>query len=248
MEIKATSFFARPEAITDDSFYLSAEESHHLAKVFRAGVGDIFYAIDGRGLKYRAVVESISAKKVKARIAATIRLENEPHSKITLAIGLCRPAKIDFIIEKGTELGISNFYFFNSENTPLGNDGDGFSSRKLTRWHRLAAAAAKQCLRTVIPEIHPPIKFAELLALKINYDIALMADMGGDSISLSALLNGARREILLVVGPESGFTDQELGFARKAGFKPVKIGPRRLRAETAAIVFSALVMAAAGEL
>jgi len=248
MEIKATSFFARPEAITDDTLYLNPEESHHLAHVFRANIGDIFYAIDGKGLKYRAVVESISGKKVTARIAATIRLENEPHSKIALATGLSRPAKIDFIIEKGTELGISNFYFFSSENSLIADGTEHFSARKLTRWNRLALAAAKQCLRTVIPEIHPPIRFAELLALRIDYDLALLADMAGDSISWNELFNNAPREILLVIGPESGLTNQELELAHKAGFTSLKIGPRRLRAETAAIVFGALVMAAAGEL
>jgi len=248
MEIKATSFLVDPEAISGDDFYLSETESHHLAKVIRAREGDIFYAIDGLGKKYRAIVTSIGPSRVTASIIGTVRLENEPHLKLCLAIGLSRPAKIDFVVEKGTEIGIGKFFLFVSEKTLIDETIDLNALKKISRWRKIAESAAKQSLRSVVPEIAPPMRFDDVVALARDYQLALIADMNSMPAPLSALLADSPREILLLVGPESGFSEAEVDKALAAGFRPVRLGPRRLRTETAAIVFSTLVMSAAGEL
>jgi len=248
MEIKASNFIVDPKAINNNSLYLSETESHHLSRVFRAKQGDIFHAIDGSGKKYRAVINSISSKKVTADIISTVRLENEPLVKLSLAVGLSRPAKIDYIVEKGTEIGVYRFYFFTSEKTLVEDKLDSPAMRKISRWKKLAVSAAKQSLRTVVPEILPPVHLDEILALADDYELALLADMKATPSSIADLMADSPREILLMIGPESGLSENEIKRALNAGFRAVKLGPRRLRVETAAVVSATLLMSAAGEL
>jgi 16S rRNA (uracil1498-N3)-methyltransferase len=248
MEIKATNFIVNPRAIDDDSLYLDQSESHHLAGVFRAKQGDIFYAIDGSGKKYRAVIKSISSKKVIADIISTVRLENETVIKFCLAFGLTRSAKIDLVIEKGTEIGVSKFILYGSEKTLVEDMPVSRIERKLSRWRNIAESAAKQSLRTIVPEIAPPVHYNEIMAMAEDFDLALLADMSAQPTPVENYLCDSPRDILLLVGPESGLTDEETARALRAGFKAIKLGPRRLRTETAAIVLTSLVMHETGEL
>jgi len=247
-EIKATNFMVSPNAVVGNQLTLDETESHHLYKVMRAQAGDIFYAVDGQGLKHRAVIKTITSRCVVGEIINSTRLENEPLLKLTLAVGLCRPAKIDFIIEKGTELGVSQFVFFLSEKTVADDKIDRAAAKKLGRWENIAAAATKQSFRTVIPEILQPIAFHDILKLPLDYHQSLIADMNHPPEKLENMLSDSPREVLLLVGPESGLTQREAEQAIEAGFKPIKLGPRRLRVETAAILFAALVMEKAGEI
>lgn len=248
MEIKATNFMVSPNFVNDNILTLDETESHHLAIVMRARKGDIIYAIDGQGLRYRAVIDLISANQVTAEIISTTRLENEPLLKLSLAVGLCRPAKIDFIIEKGTEIGVSHFHFFSSDKTLADDSLDRSADKKLSRWHNIAVAATKQSLRTIVPKIHPPVKFDNIIQMSIDYHLSLIADMTHEPSSLERLFADSPREVLLLVGPEAGLTNSEIEKALAADFKPIKLGPRRLRVETAAILFASLVMEKAGEI
>jgi 16S rRNA (uracil1498-N3)-methyltransferase len=248
MEIKATNFMVSPRSIKNNTITLSETESRHLAKVMRAQVGDIFYAVDGRGLKHRVAITQITLKKVAGEIINSTRLENEPLLKLTLAVGLCRPSKIDFIVEKGTELGVSSFIFFVSEKTLADDKIDRAASKKLSRWQKIATAATKQSLRTVIPVISSPVHFDDILQMPIDYHLALVADMNHEPEDFEMLLNDSPRDVLLLVGPEAGLSEREVRKAFDSGFHPIKLGPRRLRAETAAILFATLVMEKAGEI
>lgn len=237
-----------PDSIEDRRIRLDPDESRHLAKVMRAQVGDIFYAVDGQGRKYQVIIKEITLNEVIGDIIKTTRLENEPLIKLTLAVGLARASKIDFIVEKGTELGVSKFIFFTSEKTLTDDKLDKSAVRKLSRWQKIAAAATKQSLRTITPEITEPVRYRDILQMAIDYHIALVADMNLSPENLKELLYDGPRDVLLLVGPESGLTPQEVAKAIDHGFKPIKLGPRRLRVETAAILFSALVMEKAGEI
>ncbi len=248
MEIKATNFIVSPNSVKDNILILDETESHHMVKVMRAQKGDIIYAIDGQGLRYRAVISSISSMQVTAEIINTTRLDNEPLLKLSLAVGLCRPAKIDFIIEKGTEIGVSHFHFFSSEKTLADDYIDRSAGKKLARWHNIAVAATKQSLRTIVPKIHPPVKFDDIIQMPIEYHLSLIADMTHEPSSLERLFADSPREVLLLVGPEAGLSTKEIERALEVSFQPIKLGPRRLRAETAAILFASLVMEKAGEI
>jgi 16S rRNA (uracil1498-N3)-methyltransferase len=248
MEIQATNFFVDPAAIGGRQFYLNNSESYHLAKVMRAKTGDIFFAIDGKGNKYQAEIIEANPNKVQANILITTQNENEPRCKIALACGLCRPAKVDFIVEKGTELGVSKFYFYISEKT-LADDIDmKTASKKLQRWQKLALSATKQSMRTVIPEIILSKKYTDMAALGSEYEIAFVADLSAATDPLMTVDKAKPSSVILLVGPEAGLSEKELHLAYESSFMPVSLGPRRLRAETAAIAFTTIIMTLLGEL
>lgn len=250
IEILATNFIVKTSDIHGEKLFLTGDEARHLIKTLRGKPGDSFYAIDGSGKKYRAVIESMNRSMVKAIISNVTRLENEPHVDITLAMGICRPARMDEVVEKGTELGVSSFQFYYSEKS-YARIGDEKSTRnKTSRLVRVARAAAKQSKRTLVPEINEFLLFAELLPLARDYDMALIAENKPESKSVEETIQPSPDigKLLLMVGPESGLTDDEFDMAISAGFKPVTLGVRRLRAETAGVIFPALVLNRMGDL
>ncbi len=216
----------------------------------RAKIGDSFYAIDGTGLKYRVVIESVSGSTVRGLISNVTRLENEPFHNVTLAMGICRPSKMDFIVEKGTEIGVSSFIFYYSEKSYLKIKVDSSSVRRISRLKKIVGAAAKQSKRSVIPSVMQFKTFAETLGIKGEFDLSLIAILNKSSRTMEQAVQKSHdlKKLLLLVGPESGFTDDEISSAIDAGFSPVKLGPRRLRAETAGVLFPTLILNHLGDL
>lgn len=216
----------------------------------RAKIGDSFYAIDGTGLKYRVVIESVSGSTVRGLISNVTRLENEPFHNVTLAMGICRPSRMDFIVEKGTEIGVSSFIFYYSEKSYLKIKGDSSSVRRIARLKKIVRAAAKQSKRSVIPSVMQFKTFAETLGIKGEFDLSLIANSSRSSRTMEQAVQKSHdlKKMLLLVGPESGFTDDEISLAIETGFLPVRLGPRRLRAETAGVLFPTLVLNHLGDL
>ena len=234
----------------DERLVLAGSEAHHLKKVLRAKIGDSFYAIDGTGLKYRVVIESISASAIKGLISNITRLENEPFHNITLAMGICRPSKMDFIVEKGTEIGVASFVFYYSEKSYLKVKGDSSFVRKISRLKKIARAAAKQSKRSVIPSVAQFKTFTETLGINGDFDLCLIAVSSKSSRTIEQTIQKSHdlKRLLLLVGPERGLTDDEISSAVDASFFPVRLGPRRLRAETAGVIFPTLVFNHLGDL
>jgi 16S rRNA (uracil1498-N3)-methyltransferase len=196
------------------------------------------------------VIESIDKTSVTGIISSTTRLENEPFFSVTLAQGICRPNKMDEIVEKGTEIGIFGFIFYYSDKGYSRQQEDSSSSKKISRLARVARAAVKQSKRAIIPTINELVTFAQLLDLRKDYDLALVAHQSLESKPIDHYLEdtSAIRTILLLVGPESGLSETEFEACLRAGFLPAKLGPRRLRAETAAMIFPALILNRLGDL
>ena len=239
-----------PEDVRSDELTLRGDEAKHLSHVLRAKVGDVFFAIDGTGRKYRSVIQAIDSKSIRAMISSITRLENEPFAQIMLAQGICRPNKMDDIIERGTEVGVVSFCFYYSEKAYGHMVEEPGTARKIIRLERVARAAAKQCKRSLIPSIEPLMPFAEVLRLRNQYDMAMVAAIDPKARPLGDQIAGSPnvKKILLLVGPESGLTDEETMAAINAGFLPVSFGPRRLRTETAGVIFPALVLSLLGDL
>jgi len=201
-------------------------------------------------MRYRVVIELISPKQVIGIISSITRRENEPAAFVTLAHGICRPARMDFIVEKGTELGVSSFIFFYSEKSYKPNKNDDSDYRKIHRLERLVQASAKQSLRSLIPSVTFSNSVDSIFSIIKDYDQCYVAAIRPDSKRLAAYLNQVStvKKFLLLVGPESGLTIEETEQAIKAGFHPVSLGPRRLRTETAGIVFPAILLNLLGEI
>lgn len=247
---QATNFYVFPEDVRGESLTIRGDEARHLLKVCRGKPGDLIHAADGLGKKYLAVIRELQPDCARCEVARISRNENEPVVKITLAQGLPQGLKLDYIIEKATELGVDSIQPVYCKNTLSERSKAATLVRKQRRWQRLAIAAFKQSLRTRLPIVELPIEFDQLLDRAIEYDLALLAtpDKGSLPLRLAIKKRSDPSKVLLLVGPEAGLTEEEKESAISGGFVPVTLGPRRLRTETAAQTLPALVLYELGEL
>jgi len=245
-----THFYATPEKIGKKSLIIEGEEAKHILVVLRYGVGDVIDVVDGCGTKYRIRIEKAAPGFLEGKILSKVHQENEPFCHITLAQALCRKERMDFLIEKATEIGVSSIIPILTERSLIKLRGISSPKKKIERWRRVAIASMKQSLRTVLPEIQDIIEFEQLLSKVGNYDLRLIASLDEDSKSIKECeqLKRGVKKILLMVGPEAGFTEEELAQAKARGAIPITLGARRLRTETAGVIFVSLVMHRLGEL
>jgi len=242
-----TNFYVHPEDVRADRAQFRTEEARHIVSVLRKTSGDMITAVDGQGNEYTILLDRIGATGAEGRIVRRRRRCREPIAEVTLAQGLPKGHQLGQIIKKSTELGVSAIWPLMTEHTVISPDR---SSAKLGRWQRIAIGAMKQSLRTRLPEVRSPMGFDEALGQVSGFDLALMAALSEDALPVGRVLGetDSRRRILILVGPEGGFSGDEIDRARSSGVRLITLGPRRLRAETAAVVFLGLVMFRLGEL
>ncbi len=228
------SFLVHPADISPDRLALVAEEAHHCIRVLRMREGEELIAIDGAGCAYRARIELASKDRVECRVLEILPGMNEPSRQVVLGVSLLKhSAKFDIVVEKAVELGISAII-------PMIASRSETTRGKTARWREIAASAAKQSLRCRIPEIAEPCSLAEAITSGSFDAVAIAHERAPLANSLSRMIKSMRQEdrrrILIMIGPEGGFTEEECVDAERRGARPVSLGPRRLRAETAAIV------------
>ncbi|MCZ6821107.1 MAG: RsmE family RNA methyltransferase [Calditrichaeota bacterium] len=237
------TYYVQPENIGGDQLTLTQEESRHIIKVLRKQKGDAFLATDGAGTTYECQVDSFAHGLVTASILSKDEGRGEPEFQLILAVALLKKDRFKWIIEKGTELGISNFMPIVTERT-IGTE----RSMKPARCRKIAISAMKQSGRSRLPEIADPMTFHALLNASPMADVQLIAHEKDDRQNLDDVLHTPVRSAVLCVGPEGGFTEEEVIIAREHGYRNFRMGIRRLRTETAAITAAALVMHKMGEL
>jgi 16S rRNA (uracil1498-N3)-methyltransferase len=230
------------QAIIDDP-----QEVRHIHNVLRLGEGDPVILFDGEGKEYQASIVRITQEKVILSLkpeAASVPMESPV--RIILGVALLKAPKFDWLLQKVTELGVSEVVPFSSSHV-VPRWGEGQTESRRARWGKIAAEAAKQCGRAVIPKIHPLHPFGEVLAFDWGQATKILlwekekAGSLGETVAHSS-------EVLVLVGPEGGFSDEEARQAQAAGFQPVHLGPRILRAETAGIAIIALLQFMLGDL
>jgi 16S rRNA (uracil1498-N3)-methyltransferase len=223
----------------EQSPIISGSDVHYLRHVLRMKVGDEIELLDGTGKVYRSRITALEKEKVVCKIIASSQAESEPKVKVTLAQALPKASKMDFIIEKCTELGVYKII-------PLLTERTVARGVKLARWRKLAKEAAEQSGRAIIPEIAALSDFKEILKMKDHFDLALIPWELEKEKSLKSILTISPshhlQSILLLIGPEGGFSHSEVDQAKAAGFIPVSLGKRILRAETAGMAALAMVM------
>lgn len=219
-----------PSPPTGDQLEITGAELHHL-HTLRLSVGDRLIVFDATGAEHLGVVTATSTRAATLHIERTDHVQRESPLELILAPALLKARKLDWVIEKGTELGVARFAPFHSAHTI--SDGD-----HQARWERLALAAAKQSGRTRVPSVDPAVRFETLLEQAPDGQ-KLLAWEDETAQRLHDLPTRATR-VLLIVGPEGGFAPAEIALARAHGFVTISFGPRILRAETAALVVAAL--------
>jgi 16S rRNA (uracil1498-N3)-methyltransferase len=224
---------------------LEAAESHHVARVLRLRPGDALAVFDGRGGEWRARIVEGSGGHVLLRLEEPVAGAVEPGLAVTLFQGLCRPERMDWIVQKATEIGVAAL-----EVVATSRAEPASAERRLERWRRIALEACKQCGRRRFPLLEAR---AALPGSATEGPAALLLDTGSDAPPLAEALEAAGEDVVargvwLAVGPEGGFTAPEVAAALEAGWRRAGLGPRTLRAETAGIVAAAIVLHLHGDL
>jgi 16S rRNA (uracil1498-N3)-methyltransferase len=241
---------------------LDTDHAHQARDVLRLAVGDPLTLLDGLGGEWPATLSVVTRARVTARVGARRASAAEPRTRVVLYQGLLKGAKLELVLQKGTELGVAAFVPVASARAVA--SGDELGGAKRARWQRILVEATEQCGRARVPELRPPQTLAQALASLPADGLALMPWEEEHTLSLrAALLRGRERwqrsgagqhddagapEIALFIGPEGGFGRDEVAMARAHGVLPVTLGPRILRAETAALVAAALALEACGDL
>lgn len=218
---------------------ITGSDVHYLRDVLRAKVNDPIELLDGTGKIYEAKILKIEKGKIICKIISSRRQENEPGVKVTLAQALPKARKMDFIIEKCIELGVNQIMPVLTERT-VGK------SAKLDRWRRIAKEAAEQSGRAIIPEVFSLIQFADVLKMRNQFDLVLIPwelEKGRTlKQSLRSPLLPPFPHILVLIGPEGGFSQKEIELAGEAGFISISLGKRILRTETAGMAVTSAIM------
>jgi 16S rRNA (uracil1498-N3)-methyltransferase len=236
-------FFVPASSIRDRRARLAAEEIHHLKHVLRLGPGARVEVFDGAGNCYSGSVEETGGDLYVAGLTAAAA-RPEPPIEITLALALIRLERFEWAIEKATELGVRAIVPIRAARSEVKLTEVRESARR-ERWLRIVRGAAKQSRRAWVPEIGPARTLAEMLAENAPVDGLLLVESGGRA-SIGSPSPG--RPALLAVGPEGGWTGAELAAAEVAGWRAVGLGPRVLRAETAAVAALAILQFTSGDL
>lgn len=226
-------FYVPADFIIDQHIAIEGDEAKHISRVLRKQPGDIIWVVDGAGKAYEVIVRLVAPEMIECEILYEHHHLHEPDIDITLAVAqLKNPSRMDWIIEKATELGVRTII-------PLQTLRTIARSPKEERWNNIALAAMKQSGRCILPTITPPTDYDIVIANSTAYDMKLIPYERTDHVLFIAEAMKHRkppRSAIILIGPEGGFTDEEVIQAEKAEFTQVSLGRRRLRTETAAII------------
>lgn len=239
-------FFAGPEAFEKGIVTLTADEAKHLREVLRLRPGAEVLVFDGAGKEFRCIVKDVRRDFTELELVAEVE-PTKPESplKLTMAVALLKGEKFELVIQKGTELGVTEFIPVATRFADVQLRDERDITKRLTRWQRIALEAAKQCGRAVVPEVKKPVAFNLLINETGESSSRLMfTEREGESLSNETLSD----EIVALIGSEGGWSDEELKRARDARWKLVTLGGRILRAETAGIAIATLLQHLAGDL
>jgi len=228
-------YFTNPDNINDDDAVFDDFEKRHLLRTMRKKINEEINFTDGTGKLYKGkIVQTAPVLKVKSELVEKFEQSSK---SFALGIGFIRHSRMDFIIEKGTELGVNIFYLFASNNS-------NYYTKNITHWEKIARQAMKQSLRYFLPQIIPcpsiKIFIENLFDTKLKFFGAQDAEL-----NLTTFLNGQKlnkkEKVVFAIGPEGGFDSNETIRLRENNFIPVKLGSHRLRTETAAITAASLI-------
>ncbi|MGG5255000.1 16S rRNA (uracil(1498)-N(3))-methyltransferase [Neobacillus sp. SM06] len=227
-------------------FMLSGEDRNHIRNVMRMQPGDSIICVDSEGKSALCKITALTEEQVIAEVVKKLDEDTELPVRITIASGLPKGDKLEWIIQKGTELGAHAFMPFAAARSVVKWD-DKKAAKKVERWLKIAKEAAEQSHRTFLPDVFNPVSFKTMLELSSQYDYKLAAfeeeSRKGETSTFAATLKKMQKgeSLLLLVGPEGGLTDEEINRLKEKEFAICGLGPRILRAETAPLYMLAAI-------
>jgi len=239
-------FFVQRVELEGDEVVLR-RQAHQIRDVLRLKAGEHIILLDNEGWEYEVKLTDVRRGEVKGKILEKREAKGEPSVKITLYHGMTAREKFEWVLQKCTEIGVWRFEPVIAERSVVRDSK--IKQSKMERWRRIIEEAAEQSQRGRKPEVSPPTTFAKALEGIDNYGCKLIATpaAGGESLR-DCLKNFKGEEIALFVGPEGGFTKEEIEMCIERGARAFSLGERILRTETAAVVASAVILYELGEL
>lgn len=247
-------FFIKPEQIQKGSVTLSGNQARQIAGVLRLSPGDTIQVLDNNGWSYELKLDSVKSIKVLGSIIKKEPERREPSLKLTLYQSLLKRDNFEWVLQKGTELGVVNFVPLITQRSIVRQSE--IKKNKLARWEKIIVEAAEQSGRGRIPTIGEPLALKAVLSTEDRPELVLIPWENEKEKTIPAAVAQYREkaggrpfsQLGIIIGPEGGFAEDEISSAREAGFIPVTLGPRILRAETAAVVAATLAFNELGEL
>ena len=226
MKLPEKAFYVKPNNIINERFFLCEDESKHALKVLRLRIGDLIILIDGRSTGYIAEIKGVNKKKISGNIKKVVKNLGENKNTIHIYPALFKKSRFEILLEKATELGVKEIH-------PLILERSVLKNIDLDRCKKILIASAKQCRRSFFPKIHEPKSLEILFNTKKKYTY-YACHLDSDLNLLPSNIPSIY-PINVIIGPEGGFSESELGLMEEEGIKFFSLGERRLRSETAAI-------------
>ncbi|MDP4169576.1 MAG: 16S rRNA (uracil(1498)-N(3))-methyltransferase [Bacillota bacterium] len=238
-------YFVKEPAV-NNKFILDEEDRHHAIKVMRMNSGDQFVCVDPTGKCAVCEITEITDEQVTATVVQWKDEDTELPLSVTIASGLPKGDKLEWIIQKGTEMGAHEFVPFAAARSVVKWD-EKKSAKKVERWQKIAKEAAEQSHRTIVPEVINPMNLKALIEKSKQYDYKIVAyeeesrrgELSNFASTLAKINKG--QSLFLVFGPEGGLSDHEIALFKENDFLPCGLGPRILRTETAPLYALAAV-------
>jgi 16S rRNA (uracil1498-N3)-methyltransferase len=249
--MRLTRVYVDAELLSGGTLELARETASHLVKVLRARGGDELILFDGRGGEFSATIDAVRGPRVTVAVGASRAVNRESPLRIRLIQCVPRGDRMDFVVQKATELGVAGIVPVLSQRSVVRLDA-GQAASKLLHWRAVAVSACEQCGRNRLPQVQsaqPLLNFLGALTPPTAGNLRLVLEPEVDAAAAATRAAEAQVEsVEFAIGPEGGFTPEELEAFRLSGFTPVGLGPRVLRTETAAIAALVMLQARFGDM
>ncbi|MEJ6951132.1 16S rRNA (uracil(1498)-N(3))-methyltransferase [Natronospora cellulosivora (SeqCode)] len=230
---------------------ITGSDFNHISYSLRMDIGDQIIASDGKGFDYQLEIIYIGEKEIEAEIINKSQNFNEPDIKVTIAQAIPKKNNMDLIVQKCTEIGVNKIIPLNTKRTIVKLKGNKIEKR-INRWQKISEEAAKQSKRAIIPKIGSVCELEDIIEQVDDYDLVLVPwedeKKQGSKEILYKLDKEEIKRVMIIIGPEGGFVEDEINLLKSKGAIPITLGPRILRTETAGIVALTMILYQAGEL
>lgn len=250
-------FFVSPDSIIEGAegphVLIEGDDAHHIVRVLRLRSGDRLWIADGTGLEYEGAISELDRTQVKVMLSTPQVAKGEPAQRITLFQGLPKSDKMDWIVQKAAEIGMSDVVPVAMERS-VSSLTAAKAVGRISRWQRIAESAAQQAARGRVPQVHELATISDALrAWRENNPDGLMLVPWEqeEALGIRSLLRSVQpvpHEIAIVIGPEGGMTEDEIAISSELGGRACTLGPRILRTETAGTVVAALILYELGDM
>jgi 16S rRNA (uracil1498-N3)-methyltransferase len=241
-------FYVPHPRVEQGTLRVEGEEVKHIRKVLRLKEGDEITVFDGLGKELQGTIVEERLSSVVIRIEHVASSRKDSPLEATLAQSLLKGEKMDYLIQKATELGVKEILpFLSSRSVPLLEKSKRLERHR--RWERIAVEASKQCGRGIVPKIESVQDYSEMLRTAPSNALRLILwEQEGMKLKEIFESSGDKKKIFFVIGPEGGFSREEIEEGKRAGFIPVTLGKRILRAETASLCFLSILQYEQGDI